>query len=67
MPYKVKHYYSNEEYVTRKQIAELYNISLTRLQRLLAKDHLTVIVEGTRFYFLLSDVHTVFHKNNSYQ
>lgn len=62
MSYKVKHYYNNEEYITRKQIAELYNISLTRLQRLLAKANLTVIVEGTRFYFLLRDVQTLFLK-----
>lgn len=62
MSYKVKHYYNNEEYITRKQIAELYNISLTRLQRLLAKANLIVIVEGTRFYFLLRDVHTLFLK-----
>ncbi|RFP66468.1 hypothetical protein D0N36_03730 [Hymenobacter lapidiphilus] len=62
MIYKVKHYYDSEEYVTRKQIAELYNIPLTRLQRLLAKEQLNVIVEDTRFYFLLRDVHTILYK-----
>ena len=47
---------SREQYVTRKQIASRYHLPLSCLQRRLQKAGLRKVVEGTRFYFLLTDV-----------
>ena len=53
---------SREQYVTRKQIASRYNIPLTCLQRRLQKAGLRKVVEGTRFYFLLTEVDKLFNE-----
>ena len=53
---------SREQYITRKQIASRYQLPLTCLQRRLQKAGLRKVVEGTRFYFLLTDVDKLFNE-----
>jgi len=56
---KLQYFFQGEEYVTRYQICEAYNINSSSMQRFLETQDLTKLVELNRYYFLKSDVESV--------
>ena len=54
----IQHIYNNQEYITRYRLAEKYHLSKTGgvVQRVLAKDGLTILQERNQFYYLKNEI-----------
>ena len=57
----IHHIHNDQEYTTRYRLAEKYNISKTGgvLQRVLAKDGLTILQERNQFYYLNDEIEAI--------